>query len=86
MKKSLVIIFAIMLFITPSFAQIEEEYTEEEAIQLIAAYGAREMEASVMAEEELEKIDNLKILLSEVEKEIAEIQERLREIEEEKSD
>ncbi len=86
MKKSLVIIFAIMLFITPSFAQIEEEYIEEEAIQLIAAYGAREMEANVMAEEELEKIDNLKVLLSEVEKEIAEIQERLREIEEEKSD
>ena len=86
MKKSLVIIFAIMLFITPSFAQIEEEYTEEEAIQLIAAYGAREAEANIMAEKELEKIDNLKILLSEVEKEIAEIQERLREIEEEKSD
>ncbi|MCK4330428.1 hypothetical protein KAX02_11365 [candidate division WOR-3 bacterium] len=86
MIKSLIIIFAIMLFITPSFAQIEEEYTEEEAIQLIAAYGAREMEANVMAEKELEKIDNLKILLSEVEKEIAEIQERLREIEEEKSD
>ncbi len=84
-----ILTFMVFLLLTtpPLFAQYEEEdYTEEEAIQLIAAYQARESEANEMVEEELVKIGSLRKQLAEVEKEISEIEEMLKEIRKEFED
>lgn len=80
MKRILIIVMFLFLTTPLIFAQYEEEeFTEEEAVQLIAAYETREREANEMAEEEMTKIEILKKQLDAVEKEIAEIEEKLRE-------
>jgi len=72
MKKSVTIVIAILLLAMPLLAQ-EEKYTEEEALQLISAYEAREGEANAKVEKEQVKIESLKAQLSEMDQAIADI-------------
>jgi len=72
MKKSVTIVIAILLLAMPLLAQ-EEKYTEEEALQLVAAYESREGEANAKIEKEQVKIESLKAQLSEVDQAIADI-------------
>jgi len=82
MKKSITIVIAILLLAMPLLAQ-EEKYTEEEALQLVAAYEAREGEANAKAEEEQVKIESLKAQLSELDQAIADIEAEIKAKEEE---
>ncbi|MEA3431231.1 MAG: LysM peptidoglycan-binding domain-containing protein [candidate division WOR-3 bacterium] len=82
MKKSVTIVIAILLLAMPLLAQ-EEKYTEEEALQLVAAYEAREGEANAKAEEEQVKIESLKAQLSELDQAIADIEAEIKAKEEE---
>jgi nucleoid-associated protein YgaU len=72
MKRTLTIVIAVLLFAVPLLAQ-EEKYTEEEALQLITAYEAREAEANAKIEKEQAKIESLKAQLSELDNAIAAI-------------
>ena len=82
MKKSVTIVIAILLLAMPLLAQ-EEKYTEEEALQLVAAYEAREGEANAKAEEEQVKIESIKAQLSELDQAIADIEAEIKAKEEE---
>jgi len=82
MKKSVTIVIAILLLAMPLLAQ-EEKYTEEEALQLVAAYEAREAEANAKAEEEQVKIESIKAQLSELDQAIADIEAEIKAKEEE---
>jgi len=80
MKRSLVIAMIIFMSVIPLLAQ-EEKYTEEEALLLIEAYGAREAEANEKIAIEEAKINSLKAKISEAENAIADIKAKLKEIE-----
>jgi len=76
MKRSVTIMIVILLFAMPLLAQ-EEKYTEEEALQLIAAYEARETEANAKTVMEQAKIESLKAQLSELDNAIADIEAKI---------
>lgn len=82
MKKSVTIVIAILLLAMPLLAQ-EEKYTEEEALQLVAAYESREGEANAKIEEEQVKIESLKAQVSELDNAIIGIKAKITAKEEE---
>ena len=82
MKKSVTIVIAILLLAMPLLAQ-EEKYTEEEALQLVAAYESREGEANAKIEEEQVKIESLKAQVSELDNAIVGIKAKITAKEEE---
>lgn len=84
MKRTVTIVIAILLIAIPLLAQ-EEKYTEEEAIELINAYEAREAEANAKANGEQVKIESLKASLTELDGAIADIEAELKSKKEEKA-